>query len=186
MWFELWLTLDSFPWHSCTVCCRFHQCPHKWGLLVSVLEVDFSVSGVCGWCSCQTLSLLPAGVWSCLLLSVCQMLMVVVCSQIAIQQWANVDKGHQHQQWFANVGQTLANLTITWNVGKWLGIQCCITILMPTLRQCWKSDHKLTFSENCWWTVGKGLTSQHHIANLMAMLGQCWNSDHLLLFLRNC
>ena len=106
--------------------------------------------------------------------------------QIAIWHWANIANGHQCQHWFANIGPMLASQRMTWNgwqmVGKLLASQCCITNLMPTLGQCWKSDHELTFSQKCWGMVGKGLVSQHRTGNLMPMLDQHWNSDHLLLF----
>ena len=92
----------------------------------------------------------------------------------------------------ANVSGGLPTLVQYWQanqshemVGKWLANQLCITNLMPTLFQCQKSDHKLTFSQNCWGMVGKGLTSQHHTANLMPTLGQHWHSDHLLLYPKN-
>ena len=88
-----------------------------------------------------------------------------------------------------NVASGLATLARRWQtnqspkmVGRWLASQHCTADLMPMLRQYWKSDHKLTFSQNLWGMVGKGLASQNHNANLMPMLGQCWNSDHLLLF----
>ena len=50
------------------------------------------------------------------------------------------------------------NIPCAWNgwqmVGNWLGNQHCISNLMPTLGQCWKSDHKLTFSQNGWQRIG--------------------------------
>ena len=110
-------------------------------------------------------------------------------TQIAIWRWANVGNGCQSRRQFANIGPTLASQPITWNgwqmVGKWLPSQHCIANLMPTLGQCWKSDHKLTFSQNTWQMVGKGLASLHDIANLMATLGQHCNSGQLLLVPKN-
>ena len=103
-------------------------------------------------------------------------------TQIAVCCWANIGYGCQHCKWFANVSPINQSLEM---VGKWLATKCCIINLMPTLGQCWKSNHKLTFSQNCWGMVGKGLTSQHHTVNLMPTLGQHWNSDNLLLFLKN-
>ena len=50
--------------------------------------------------------------------------------------------------------------------------QKCIPMadLMPTLGQCLKNDHELTFSQKCWGMVSKGLASQHHNANLIPVL----------------
>ena len=106
-------------------------------------------------------------------------------SQKAIWRSANVASGRQCRRRFANLGPTLATNLSPEMVGKCLASQCCITTLIPTLDQCWKSDHKLNFSQNSWWIIGKGLASHHLTANLIPMLGQRWHSDHLLLFLKN-
>ncbi len=95
---------------------------------------------------------------------------------VAIRLWANVGNGRQRRWRFANIGPTLATQPITWYgwqmVGNWLVSQCCIANPMPTLDQCWKSDHKLAISQNCWGMVGKWSASQDHTANHMPLLDQ--------------
>ena len=73
-----------------------------------------------------------------------------------------------HLMWLANGWQM---------VGKWSGSQCCITNLMPTLCQIWKSDNELIFSQNCWWMVIKGLAIANNMwANIGILIISCSSS----------